>query len=214
VTIFTRNPDDGLVRDDVNPLAEKVLGGRCEATKKFDGSACLFYAGSLWKRRMVRVEKPEGEGEIVQIMTLPTDDTLGTKTESVRPINLPADFLAASDVIWKDDGTGRIPGWVPVGDGPEDQWHREALPDAKLEDGVTYELCGPKVQGNAYGFDTHKLIRHGTHKLMNVPTDFEDLREYLTEFEIEGIVWYYDGEPYAKIKRRDFGIEWPVKEDE
>lgn len=32
--------------------------------------------------------------------------------------------------------------------------------------------------------------------------------------EIEGIVFWKDGEPLCKIKRTDFGFEWPVKDEE
>jgi len=184
------------------------------ATMKFDGSCCLYYGGALWKRRLVRVERPEGEGTIVQVMVLPWEGDVRLKTESVRPMRLPDSFMAASNVIWKDDGTGQIPGWVPVGDGPEDQYHREALADrsVRLIEGVTYELCGPKVQGNPQFLEHHELIQHGMHRLMNVPTDFEGLREYLTDFPMEGVVWHLDGSPLAKVKRRDFGLSWPLKE--
>ena len=62
-----------------------------------------------------------------------------------------------------DQRTGHWPGWVPVGDGPDDRWFREAF-DASpgIPDG-TYELCGPKVQGNPEKCETHVLIRHGSH---------------------------------------------------
>jgi hypothetical protein len=48
--------------------------------------------------------------------------------------------------------TGKTFGWVPVGEGPEDRYHREALSFwtatmIPLWDG-TYELVGPKIQGN------------------------------------------------------------------
>jgi len=49
--------------------------------------------------------------------------------------------------------TGKEVGWVPAGDGPEDQWHREAFePQLGLPDG-TYELVGPSIQGNAEHYE-------------------------------------------------------------
>ena len=207
-TVFTRG-DDGLVRDEVDPRAEVVLSGRCIATKKFDGSCCLFHGGMLWKRRMLKVERPEGEGILSQIAILPFGGGDGGLTELVRPLNLPENFIAAQDVVWQDDDTGRIPGWVPVGDDPEDQWHREALNASDvLREGVTYELLGPAVQGNKQCLSSHILTRHGMFSLMNAPIDFAGLREYLEDFPMEGIVWWLDDEPVAKIKRRDFGLEW------
>jgi hypothetical protein len=44
------------------------------------------------------------------------------------------------------------------------------------------------------------------------PRTYEEIRDFLTKTEIEGIVWHdlTNGE-MAKIKRRDFGLAWPVK---
>lgn len=114
-----------------------------------------------------------------------------------------------------DPVTGHWPGWLPVGDGPEDRWHREAFASAgDLPDG-TYELIGPKVQGNAEGMDRHVLMPHGAELLDDVPRSFEGIRSYLASHEIEGIVWWrVPGDPdsdMAKIKRRDFKLPWPVK---
>src|ERR1700729_471205 len=40
-----------------------------------------------------------------------------------------------------DEVTGKTVGWVLVGEGPEDRWHREALAEGWNPDG-TYELLG------------------------------------------------------------------------
>ena len=57
----------------------------------------------------------------------------------------PLNFEPAQD---SDPFTGDIPGWIPVGDGPEDQYHRAAMPAGVIYPDGTYELIGPKVQGN------------------------------------------------------------------
>lgn len=36
---------------------------------------------------------------------------------------------------------------------------------------------------------------------------------WLNEHPIEGLVFWLDGEPVCKIKRTDFGLEWPVKKE-
>lgn len=113
----------------------------------------------------------------------------------------PAGFEPAQD---PDPTTGHWPGWLRVGDGPEDRWFREGLANAgPLEDG-TYELCGPKVQGNPEGFTEHRLIRHGAELLPDAPRDFEGLRAYLGARSIEGIVWHHPDGRMVKIKKRDF----------
>lgn len=114
----------------------------------------------------------------------------------------PANFEPAQQE--PDEVTGHWPGWLAVGDGPEDRWHREAFAAAgPLPDG-TYELCGPKVQGNPEGFTTHMLVRHGSEVLEDCPRTFAGLREYLRERTIEGIVWHHADGRMVKIKRRDF----------
>lgn len=109
------------------------------------------------------------------------------------------------------DGKAK-PGWLPVGEGPEDRWHRETW-EALIEaaaDG-TYELCGPKVGGNPEGFEAHVFIRHGSEVLDSVPRDFEGLRTYLSGFTGEGIVWHHPDGRMAKLRRDDFGFSWGRK---
>lgn len=112
----------------------------------------------------------------------------------------PLDF----EQVGHDETTGKTVGWVPVGDGPEDRWHREAVEYHRPEDG-TYELVGPKIQGNPEGFKTHLLIPHGLDT-MEAPVDFDDLRAFLTDldFTYEGIVWHHPDGRMAKLKKRDF----------
>lgn len=103
-----------------------------------------------------------------------------------------------------DPVTGKQEGWLPVGDGPEDAYHREAFlgePDG------TYELCGPKVQGNPEGFKGHILHAHGVTHLSDCPRDFDGIKAYLATHDIEGIVWWHPDGRKAKIKAKDFGLK-------
>lgn len=103
--------------------------------------------------------------------------------------------------------TGKTVGWVFVEDGPEDRYHNEAWASAGyfLPDG-TYELVGPKIQGNPENYIQHMLVRHGSEVLEGVPRDFDGLRNWLAGKDIEGIVWHHPDGRMAKIKLRDFGI--------
>jgi hypothetical protein len=190
ISLFRRNYDgDRLARDEVVPGAEWVIEGEGVATRKMDGTCCLVRGGRLYKRHEV------GKGK--------------------RP---PHGFEPAGDV---DPNTGKQQGWVPVGDGPEDRWHREAWEDLNSLAGVmlpggpgrlpgeydgTYELCGPKVQGNPEGFDSHALVRHGAWGLPDCPREFGPLRDYLAARDIEGVVWHHPDGRMVKIKAKDFGI--------
>ncbi len=103
-----------------------------------------------------------------------------------------------------DKETKKMVGWVPVGDGPEDRWHREAFAGGGWDDG-TYELIGPKVQGNPEQTKVHVLVSHGGDKLPDAPRTFEGLRDWLATQDVEGVVWHHPDGRMAKIKLRDFG---------
>ena len=112
----------------------------------------------------------------------------------------PADFEPANDV---DSSTGKQQGWRPVGDGPEDAYHREAFEGTEADG--TYELVGPKIQGNPEQFDSHVLVPHGIHDV-DAPRTFDELKEWFDGpgRDIEGVVWWHDGS-MVKIKAKDFG---------
>lgn len=116
----------------------------------------------------------------------------------------PAEFELADF----DEETGKTVGWLPVGDGPEDVYHREALQMwASLNDG-TYELVGPKVQGNPENRRFHDLISHDSLAINeDVPRDFDGLRAWLSGKDMEGIVFHHPDGRRAKIKLRDFGLK-------
>jgi Family of unknown function (DUF5565) len=116
----------------------------------------------------------------------------------------PSDFEEADF----DEETGKTVGWVPVGDGPEDQYHRAAF-DGWHPDG-TYELLGPKIQGNVESRTEAVLQAHNMARSYPLaPRTFEGIKQFLADNEIEGLVWHHDDGRMAKIKRRDFGIKWP-----
>lgn len=114
----------------------------------------------------------------------------------------PAGFIAAQE---PDSVTGHCPGWLLVGDAPEDRWHKEAF-DPSLPDG-TYELCGPKVQGNPENMQQHILVPHGIEVFNDCPRDFTGLKAWLAGRDIEGIVWHHSDGRMVKIKAKDFGIK-------
>jgi hypothetical protein len=187
ISLFQRNYDgDRLVRDEVVAGAEWVIAGEGVATIKWDGTSCLIHDSWLFKRY----------------------DAKGGK----QP---PVGFVPAQD---PDAVTGHWPGWIPIGDGPEDKWHREAwashLRAPLLSATGTYELVGPKVNGNAHRRDTHALLPHGGALLSDAPRTFAELKEYLRSGHLEGIVWWNPAPGpdarAAKIKARDFGWKWPM----
>jgi hypothetical protein len=185
-TIFERDWSDPRhpIVDKPNPACAWVFAGEGVATRKWDGTSCMVRAGQLWKRRELR------RGEAA-----------------------PAGF----ELEQQDAETGKAVGWVPVGTGPEDRWHREAWAalTAPAEasgappDG-TYELIGPKVQGNPECAAVHRLEPHASAPaLPDCPRTFERLRAFLAEQDTEGVVFHHPDGRMGKIKLRDFGLKRP-----
>lgn len=117
----------------------------------------------------------------------------------------PQGFEPANEV---DEVTGKQQGWLPVSDdSPEDKWHREGYGEARWFPDGTYELIGPKVQGNPEGFATHRLLPHGTLHEPDAPRTYDALKVWLAGRDIEGIVWHHPDGRMVKIKLRDFGLK-------
>lgn len=152
----------------------------------------------------------DGEGvatvKIDGTSCLVKDGKLYKRYDSKKGKPAPEGFIPAQE---PDPVTGHWPGWLAVGEGPEDKWHREAFV-GQFEDGATYELIGPKVQGNPYKKERHELIKHGEWVFeSDPPRTFEAIRLFLKSNVVEGIVWHRDNGDMVKIKRRDFGFKWP-----
>lgn len=113
----------------------------------------------------------------------------------------PCGFIEADH----DDVTGKIVGWVPVEPtNAEDKWHIAAFKEGMIDG--TYELLGPKIQGNPEGLTEHVLLKHSESvPFADVPRTFEGLREWLDGKDIEGIVFHHPDGRMAKIKKRDYG---------
>jgi hypothetical protein len=155
-----------------------------KATIKFDGSCCAIINGEFYKRYDAKNGKPIPEGAI-------------KCQEEADPI------------------TGHLPCWVKCDkNNSSDKWFWNAYDNTEelavdVVDG-TYEAVGKHFQGNPYNYEKDYLIKHGESEVEVVRT-FDGVKEFLTNNILEGIVFWYNNEPVCKIKRTDFGLEWPVK---
>lgn len=191
-TVFERDRETGLVLPQITPGCEWAFTtDEPFPTAKFDGTPVLIreFPMCMMKRRTIRP---------------------GKKTP---PDFLQVDFFQGSKI-----------GWVPVDqDGDKPFWEGLEYNGTVVQD-CTYELVGPKVQGNPYGLDHHELIPHGDHELV----DYYKYRDgghpyyYVLEYlkshrhmgclrgwPLEGIVWKGRHGRKAKIKVKDFGMDWP-----
>jgi hypothetical protein len=108
-----------------------------------------------------------------------------------------------------DPVTGKTVGWEPIAQSSFAKAFRDCE-TAGFQPG-TYELCGPKVNGNPEGFESHVLVRHAdveTFGATGRPRAFEDLRALVIALRKadgwEGIVWHHPDGRMAKLKARDF----------
>lgn len=205
-TLFVRDPANRkFVLPEINPGCEWVLAGEGVPTRKYDGTCCAVIGGQLFKRQERKAPS-----------AVPT----------MAELFVPHGWIEADH----DPVTGKTIYWAPVGDGPEDRWHHEALanwrkthcmtPNPPPPIDGTYELVGPKINGNPEGFANHWLVLHDdAEDVYDVRCSpvygegppsaeglFRVLRVQLTspEFAHEGIVWHHPDGRMAKLKRRDF----------
>lgn len=181
ISLFQRDYEGNRqVQDEVTPGAEWVIAGEGQGTRKWDGTCCKIEDGKFYKRYDAKKGKTPPKGFI--------------PTQEPDPI------------------TGHWPGWLEVGAGPEDKWFIQGYAESCLiyEDRIipdgTYELVGPKVNGNKDQFDHHTLLKHGKDYLY-APRTFNELKLWFTHQEIEGIVWHHPDGRMVKIKKKDFGYK-------
>jgi hypothetical protein len=113
----------------------------------------------------------------------------------------PKEFEPAQEA---DPVTGHQPGWLPVSESPEDRWHKEGLKNTPDVVDGTYELVGPKIQGNPENFSQHYLVKHGAQEITDCPRTYAELKAWLKDATFEGIVWHHPDGRMVKIKRKDF----------
>lgn len=190
-TVFRRDPDDMRhVTRDVHPDCKWVLDGEGVATRKYDGT-CVMYDGERWWAR--REVKP------------------GKKApENFQP-------------VMTDEATGKAVGWELIEQSAFAKYHAEALANGVLSDdgddqwdAGTYELIGPKVNGNPERAAGHYLVRHADAERLDLTDDgpgpytayeIEHMVRWAGERGWEGIVWHHPDGRMAKLKRKDFPAE-------
>ncbi|MBA3278270.1 MAG: hypothetical protein H0U22_06040 [Geodermatophilaceae bacterium] len=109
----------------------------------------------------------------------------------------PPDFVQADH----DEITGKTVGWEPVAQSSFSKAFTQAS-TAGLAQG-TYELVGPKINGNPERYHEHTLIAHGITEV-NVPRDYDGLATTLPLLPMEGVVWHHPDGRMTKLKGRDF----------
>lgn len=123
----------------------------------------------------------------------------------VKPGKTPPPGFVADNT---DPVTGKTQGWEPIEQSPFWKFFLEANSGGAYATG-TYELIGPKVQGNPERVSGHRLIKHATAERIegHVQRGIAEVRALVASVGVlgqwEGIVWHHPDGRMAKLKVRD-----------
>jgi len=190
-TLFKKDPTNlGRV---INELDETNLWaiGDGIATRKFDGTSCAIINNELYKRYDLKPGR-----------TLPPN---------AIPCQEP-DIITKHHPHWiKCDRADNSNKYHFIAfDKLVAYYSQEGFNDFDING--TYELCGEKIQRNPENITGHILIKHGQEIIelheLNYYNAFDVIKDYLTNHDIEGIVFHHktDGR-MCKIRKTDFGIK-------
>ena len=177
-TLFQRNPNDRRY------VTDEVTPG-CEWVLRGEGVPTRKYDGTC--------------------VMLDNDGRWWARREVKPGKAAPENYVPIST----DETTGKTMGWEPVEQSPFAKfWHEAAAVDSWEFDPGTYELVGPKINGNPEGMSAHFLIDHEYSTAIdpgevNVGT-WEAAIRSARERGWEGIVWHHPDGRMAKLKVRDF----------
>jgi hypothetical protein len=195
-TVFKRDPEDmSRVLEEWHPDCLWVRDGEGAATRKYDGT-CVAY-----------LDLGQDEGW----------SSSGPQWWVRREVKPGKEVPYGFHEVDRDEATGKVVGWFPAQRDGRWRQFQEAL-EPMLGFGAligqapregTYELVGPKINGNPERAEHHRLEPHWNAERIDWagPRTFESLREmvlWLAEDGVEGVVWHHPDGRMAKLKGRDF----------
>jgi hypothetical protein len=230
-----------IVSDSLSQDGRSVLEAQGIPTEKVDGTPCMVKDGRLLKRQDRRPSEAGTakftayEKSLTEWQAAPN----GNRPQMVW--DLGEDWRPPPDGWIPADAPGDAAHWVGwlacSATKPDDKWHLSALTadhshahllvqrgsiiqveDVPLQqlEGMTFELIGPKVQGNLYGLPAHCLMRHGSIRFTTPPpTTIPELRVWFEsdlDGAVEGIVWHSAEHGMVKVHRHHLGLPWPLKD--
>src|ERR1700710_501541 len=140
-TIFLRDEDDRkYVTSEPNPECAWVFADEGHPTRKYAGTCFMFDGTDWWARR--EVNRGAGKREPVNFVEV-SYDTVTEKSIGWEPIEQEAFARHRASAVAYQNATG-ITGW-PKG---------------------TYELVGPKVNGNPEQVEQHQLWAHAAAEVL------------------------------------------------
>ena len=180
-TLFEREFENHrIVRilPNISPDLAWVMAGEGVATIKWDGACCAVINGVFYKRY---------DAKTWESPFRPTPSSV-RRTQTLSQVTC-------------------LVGCLVTDPSPSDKWFWDAYDRMDSVPDGTYEAIGPHFRANPYNLDADVLKPHGKD-IVELDRSFEGIRTYLETHVIEGIVFWKDGQPRCKIKRKDFGFPW------
>ena len=208
-SVFLRNFDNmrEMTRE-VNPLCQWVLEGEGVATRKYDGSCVRWDGAQWWQRREVKKNKTPPPNWV----PVETDDVTGKRMgwEPFTPQGYGHPLLDALDATeWAKQ--------VYSGEQSDLALFQDIIySKSEFMKTGTYELCGPKVNGNPDKLERHALIKHSDAEVIGVGsprwhTEYQTIKTTILTLHEglgwEGVVWHRPDGRMAKMKASDYNTE-------
>jgi hypothetical protein len=208
-TLFVRDYTTGFVIPEITPGAEWVMEKTWPAHRKYDGTCVGLF---LTVNGEVRINEGVGSDEVN------SKSQIGEKWMARREVKQGHEFPEDFEIEQFDPTTKKTFGWEPIEQSPFYKHFLEAQDGLETKYLGTYELCGPKINGNPEELKKHTLVLHwGTELIsnvlvldiheMSVKDAYEALRATFEYMPIEGVVWYGHTNGMVKLKRKDFNYE-------
>lgn len=195
------NDHTATLTNEVVEGCEWVLNNEGQASVKTDGTACMIKDNKLYARLDCKPSKTARKKHKA--------DTVWNISDFKTP---PSNSIPCQE---PDIITGHWPHWVLVENQPEYKYHREGLENTLLHSDIlkngTYELIGPKIGNNPEKSNQHLLVKHGS-EIVFVTRTFDTIHRWLQFNDIEGLVFAHPDGRMCKIRRRDYGLQWPIKQ--
>jgi hypothetical protein len=168
----------GIIYDLVRPENEWVFSDSSNVTitRKWDGQATAVINGKLFRRYDAKHGK-----------------------------NIPS---GAIPCCGPDPVSGHHPHWLEVTESTRNDqflWQQWLQQKHLMTDG-TYEFCGEKVGNNKENIVGHQFIRHGTETYDVHPLSFDNIKHFLENQNVEGLVFHHIDGRMCKIRKTDFGL--------
>lgn len=206
VPLFQINRETHLATPVIDPTAMWVQQNVSRLTKiDIDGRFVRILNGGFyflydWKPRTSAIRAKRHEGEDWHTIEFESSDC-----DPLPDSAFPCQLL--------EPVNGFNPYWYPAYHLHGYEYLTQAiLSVSNLRDSFdgTYELVGPKIQGNPYDLVAHYLIPYYVKQDIPLPEiNFDAIKAWFTLNYEEGITWHRADGSIARVKRKDFGFSWP-----